>query len=249
MIKLERKQFAKTLLAIPLCLILSAYDFISAQLDISVIDMFVQKIMGRVTSYDSSSYILTVQNISFVIIFNFAFCDYIASHFRFGCVYVFSRLRSRWTWYYSRVIELVIYAFLYLVLFFGGTLLICICKSTRAFEITSLRTVAFLLAFSFFIVVNSTLAINLLSIRWGATVSFFAVEAILFFLIALSFFTHDIAWAVSLNPMSCLDLLNKETHIMLFIILNNTVWFLALFYIGRRRVAMYDIALFDPEIN
>ena len=249
MIRIEKRNLGKTLFAIPLCAVLSAYDFISEPLDLNVLDIFISKVLGRVTSYNNSSYILTVQNLSFVIIFNFAFSGYIANHFRYSCVYVFSRLRSRRHWYYSRVIEIMIYDLIYLILFFGCNLFVCIQKSTMEFEPASLGTIAALFGFSFLLVINTTLAINLLSMKWGTTVSFFSIQTVLFLLIALAFFFYDISWAVILNPVSCLDFLNKDVNSVLFIVLNNLVCFVSLLCLGKRRIVEYDVALFDAEVS
>lgn len=249
MIKIEKKQIIKTFLAIPLCILLSCYDLISQPDMYDIEELFVQKIFGRISFYDSSAYFITMQNLVFVILFNLIFSGYIASYFRYSCVYVFSRLKNRRSWYSSRIVELMIYAFIYVTLFLGGNLIVCIHKSVLSLESEAWKTIFLLLFLSFLLVVNTTLAINILSIRWGTTMSFFVIQVLMFLLVLLAIFTCNITWAAVINPVSCLNILGGDARTIVLIIASNIVWSLVIIGFGMRRVIKYDVALFDAELN
>ncbi len=247
--KIEKRFIIKAFLSIPLALILYCYEVFSPPEAIEITDMFIQKVFGKITTSDSSAYILTIQNLAFVIIFNLLFSSYISEHFRYSCVYVFSRLKSRKVWFNHRVLELIIYATIYIIMFFIITLFVCIRKSTLEFQSDDIEVYMIILLFSLMITLNTTIATNLLSIKFGTITSFFVVQGVLFFLVIISLVSDHNTFLSIVNPISCLNLLTHENYMTGLMMLNNIVIFFLLYFYGKKSITCYDIALFDAEIN
>lgn len=192
-------------------------------------------------------YSIVLQNMIFVILFSVMFSGYIAGHFRFSCVYVFSRLKSRRGWFAQRGCELMLSTALYIAVYMLATGIICKAGSAAAFPTAHMGDVLLIYVCAWLIAVNITLLINIASLRLGSTISFFAAQAILAGLIYPAVNTAPTAALAWVNPLSCVLVLDApnpgKTLIMGAVIL------LILLFGGMEYVNRYDIAMFDPEIN
>lgn len=247
--RVDRRRLKKALLAIPLALALHCLALISQPEPMPAMELLLGKVFGRITLNNNGIYLLAIENLAFVLVFNLLYATCISEHFRYSCVYVFSRQRCRRAWYFRRVGELVLYAVLYLLLYLGCVLLVCLRCSTLPLEPGDWGKFAFVFLFSISIVVDTTLAINLLAMRWGVTVSFFLVQGVLSSLILLAIWTCNIPWMVQLNPISCLSLLDQGAGEQVRMAAYHVLIFAAILFGGARYVARYDIAMFDAERN
>lgn len=250
-IRIEKKHVLKTLAALPLCLILFCYYFLpSYQTSLgSFSDAFCSMIFGSMDMENERIYLLTVENIAFILLFNIMFTGYITSHFRYSCVYVFSRIKSRKSWFSARALEIVIFAAVYDLFYILGTSAICIAATGTWPNYVAIYRVIIVYVFTFLILVNTTLLINIIALRIGTAPAFFVVEGIVFGLIALLLATYDIRAMVIINPISCLNLFNQGLNTGWFTAINNLIIGGAIFAFGRWYVGRYDIAMFDAEIN
>lgn len=247
--RVDRRRLKKALLAIPLALALHCLALISQPEPMPAMELLLGKVFGRITLNNNGIYLLAIENLAFVLVFNLLYATCISEHFRYSCVYVFSRQRSRRAWYFRRVGELVLYAVLYLLLYLGCVLLVCLRCSTLPLEPGDWGKFAVVFLFSLSIVMDTTLAINLLAMRWGVTVSFFLVQGVLSSLILLAIWTSNIPWMVQINPISCMNLFDQGAGAQVWMAAYHVLIFAAILFGGARYVARYDIAMFDAERN
>lgn len=247
--RIDRRCLSKALLAIPLALALHCFELISQPEAVRSMELFLGKVFGRLTLNNDGIYLLAIENLAFVLVFNLLYATCISEHFRYSCVYVFSRQRSRRAWYFRRVGELVLYAVLYLLLYLVCVLLVCLRRSTLPLEAGDWGKFAVVFLFSLSIVMDTTLAINLLAMRWGVTVSFFLVQGVLSSLILLAIWTSNIPWMVQINPISCMNLFDQGAGAQVWMAAYHVLLFAAVLFGGARYVARYDVAMFDAERN
>ena len=109
--KMNRTLWIKALSAVPLCLILYCFNLIpGSQAGESLTDVFTKTIFGKLDYQYSYVYAMAAENVAFILLFDILFAGHLTGHFRYSCVYVFTRIRSRRQWYFSRVGELTVCA-------------------------------------------------------------------------------------------------------------------------------------------
>ena len=247
MIRPEKRTLLKIPVAGILSLTINAATLVGRKSDMPPFEMLVYRLFGSMVSDSKEMFLIIVQNIIFIVLFSALFSGYISAHFRYSCVYVFSRLKSRRRWFAERALELMITAALYAAVYIGVTLMICCASSNAPFLREHLGSLLLLYLCALLITVNITLGINLLSLRFGSTVSFFVVQAALAGFIYLALNTAVSAPCAWLNPLSCILILDAPTPYLP--ILGSVIILILLFFGGMAYVDRYDIALFDPEIN
>lgn len=245
---MKKNDVFKLLAGVPLSLILSAFDLISDVEGTSIIDSFTFKVFGRISLQNESVYLLTMQNLLFVVVCNILFADSISAHFRVSSVYVFSRIYNRAKWYRKQVCMLLIRTSIFSSIYLITTLLICIRKSTEEISVSLLNPLLLIVFLSIFLCGTTTLLINLLSIRWGTNTGFVCVQVMLFALVFIGMATSRVSWATIINPVSCLNVLEKP-DMSILILLTDTAWFTLIFCCGSMYVKKYDVFLYDAEIG
>ncbi len=247
MVRLEKNTILKIPAAGVLSLALNITTLAGSKTETDPFEMLLYRLFGTMLSDPKEMYTIVVQNMIFVVLFSVLFAGYIAGHFRFSCVYVFSRLKSRRGWFVQRGCELMLSAALYTAVYMAVTILICNAGSTAKFPAEHVSDVLLLYVCAWLIVVNITFTINLMSLRLGSTVSFFVSQAALAGLIYPAVNTAPSAPLAWVNPLSCVLALDAphpgKTLITGGIIL------LVLIFGGMEYVNRYDVAMFDPEIN
>jgi hypothetical protein len=250
-IRIEKKHLFKTVAALPLCLVLFCYYFLpnyQTQLG-SFSEAFCSMIFGSMDMENERVYLLTVENIAFIMLFNIMYTGYITSHFRYSCVYVFSRIKSRKGWFSARAAEIMIFAAVYDLFYILGASAICAAATGSGPNYVALYRMIIVYVFTFLVLVNTTLLINIIALRLGTAPGFFIVQGIVFGLIALLLATYDTKIMVILNPISCLNLFNQGMNTGWLTALNNLIILAVIFLFGRWYVGKYDVAMFDAEIN
>lgn len=245
---MKRREYLKTFIGVPLCLVMSVFDLISSTRSYNVVEAFAYKVFGTISFQDEGVFLLTMQNLLFVVVCNILFADSLSAHFRTGCVYVFSRIHNRSRWFFKQVISLMAKTSIFTCLYLLTTLLICACKSNETVQIKDLYSLVLIFVFSLLLCGLTTLSVNLLSIRWGTTVGFIFVQLSLFSLIFVGTITYKSPVAIALNPVSCLNVLGHE-HEVLLNLLCSFGWMLLLCFVGRNFIKKYDVYLFDAEVT
>lgn len=136
----------------------------------------------------------------------FTLCGYFTGDLSSSGAYIFTRIRHRSTWYFSKLAALAAYACAYGALYLGGGVL-SLCVRGIAWRCTE-RTAAVLAAsyglLALFLILSGLL-VNLLSLRIPANFSFFAVFVLLLGGLALSCLTYqaeEIPPLFRLSPVS-----------------------------------------------
>ena len=200
----------KALSAFPLCLVLYCFILRPGCRDFyTLTETFCDTIFGIMDYEDTRVYIMTVENIAFIMMFNLMLGGHIAHHFRYSCVYVFTRLSSRRGWYAARALEIIVTAVLYCLFYVGSVLLISLNASQKPLDVVTLNRVLLVFLFSFLFVSSTTLLANILSLRYGTAVGFFITEGVTLTLLALLTATYRIKAAVLLNPIAFLNLFDQ----------------------------------------
>ncbi len=249
MVRLEKRNLLKAFIAVPLCFVLYSFHLASAPSSLSLSEQLEIMVFGKMDFNYSYAYIMTIENIAFIMLFNLMFSTHITTHFRYSCVYVFSRLRDRRRWYAARMLEIIICALIYTLLYVISVLVICMIVTGRPLDSVTLYRCFMVFLFSFLIVCSSTLLINLLALKFGTGAGFFIVEGIIFALVVIFMLTYDLPWAAYVNPLACLNLFNSPKNTAWVTTANNFIIFAAVFLGGMKYVSGYDVAMFDAELN
>ncbi len=241
---------AKALVALPLCLVLYCYELEpGCRAGYSLIQAFCAILFGAVDYQNSYVYIMTIENIAYIFLFDLMFAAHITGHFRYSCVYVFTRIHSRKKWSLARMAELLACAFVYAFLYVGGVLMISINAAQQPLTTTALIRVGMVFLFSFFLLSSTALSVNLLSLRYGTAIGLLVTVGSVLGLVALLLVFHAHPVAVLLNPLACLNLFNSGLGGALFTTAYNFVVLLVLLFAGVYTVSSYDVALFDAELT
>lgn len=249
MIRWEKEQIYKILSACPLAFIKCINELVSEVRDYSITDLVSYQIYGKISSPDGEMLVLVLQNMIFMIVFQIMFADYISKHFRYSCVYVFTRLQNRKKWYVCRIAELAVAAVFYLALYIGTITLICTGKSTYPLTGADIKALVLLMISAFFLVWNATVLVNTISLRWGMMAGFFFVQAGLAVLYALSKVSMAYPSLTMINPIACINILNADGGAILQMLIGNLGWTMLICYCSMRYIEKYDIALMDAELN
>lgn len=249
MLGLDKKNISKTVLAIPLAMVHSAYVWIGEVTETPISEIVMDRIFGRIGLESSGTVILTLENLCFSIFFNLIMAGYISDCFRCSCVYVFTRIRSRVRWVLYRVIEIYVYAMLYQALYMITTTLIGSRMSSKPLSQDDLRLLFTIYTYCILILMNTTLAVNFLAMKIGVITAFFVVQGIMLGLFMLALATRTKPVLIAMNPISCVGLLNYDLGMRAGILAINLSLLIMLLISGVRFVKGYDVALVDPEMN
>ena len=248
MLKLQKKPLAVSLIGAPLYLLLHFDGLIAVPADISAGSMLALRSFGQLPMSDWNSLTDIIGGIAFIILFNILYSGYITSHFRFSCVYVFSRVRSRESWYLQRCAEVLFYAALYSFLYVAAGLLICRHMVVQTITAADMLTALRIWIYSIILLGNTTLLLSLISLKTGTLTGFVVTQVAVFLLIFANLFISA-PTVIGLNPVSLLQfkLLTQTQHIGTVTV--NGVILAVLLMAGGQYVKRYDVAMFDAEVN
>lgn len=236
------------LLAVPLCAVMFAFSFIGEPGNESVLNLFANKIFGRVSFYDNSAYIEVLQNLIFLVVGNILFSDMIARHFRTGCVYVFSRIHNRRKWYIRKAGSLLLHATLFTFCYLTGALMICIFTTEKTLSSDEINALLLIYVFAFLLSGSTSLLVNLLSTKWGTTIAITLVQFVILALVFVARLTCNYPTIFMLNPMSCLGILENPSSLG-YVFASNLAVFFGVLFCGMRWIRKYDVFLLDAELS
>lgn len=246
----------KILIIIPVTLLLSANRFITGIVDISVGELLLGNVLGRMSLGDTKAFVIIIEHIYYFVIFNILFGTYIYQDFQYSSIYLFSRLKNRKLWFYKKTCELLILSFTYAFLFVITNLVICLKISTNALDNEAIK-IFIILCFKIFILLFiTTLAINIIAIRFGSTYGFTSVYIVTVLLIFLAInhnklpLIGDYQWSFMLNPFSgFLSKLISHKPMQVGFYLYNTGLIAIIIIFSAIYIDNFDIALADHEVN
>lgn len=224
--------------------------------DMPVAELFLQNMFSGNPSRTETNIVIVMFGLMEVIVFNLLFGTHIYRDLYENSIYIFIRQKSRIKWFVNRSFQLFVYSAVYNILFVLMTFLLCVIYSKQEIDIVAVRIVVItyilIQLFSFW----TTLMINLLAIRIGATASFITNYMTL---LALSFLAvnyesvpiiKNIPFFLSLNPVTNVtinwnDGIGKGLYpAFYFLILIGTTMLL-----GGKIISKMDISLENKEKN
>jgi len=248
-VHLQKKHLINAFVGAPLCLLINFDSLIAPVSDWSLRNMLGNRLFGSILMDDFRTLPELISGIAFIILFMILWSGYFPSHFRFSCVYVFSRIRSRVVWFLSRCLELLLYALMYSLLYILVGILLCWRVTGSPFSVSDFAAILGLWLFSTLLLFNLSLLMSLIALRWGSLTGFIMTQAVLFGLILLEYLFSAIPAAVMCNPASLLQFLVLPKKFICISFGVNCLIMLLLFILGCRYIQRYDIALFDAEVN
>lgn len=249
MLTVDRKCIGKAFLAIPLAAVLFASDFITKPEPLNISDLMAGKVFGRVMLDGHASYIATMENITFIILFLFLFSNYISEHFRYSAVYVFTRIRNRQKWCFIHMVELMIYDAIYVALYMVIIYCACCHRSTNTPSIHDLQTLVFIYIFAVLLVLLTSIMTNIFVLSWGTAVGVIAALLTISGLIFVAISTPNCQWLQVVNPFSCMDFLEKSIVLQIASLCSSVGLTALSAFVLTRKVYNYDVALFDLELK
>lgn len=255
----DKKKWWKSICIVPITILIYWTDLLPSNMQETIYAVLLDKFGGRITPCIDNAdniFLLNIQQLYFVIVFNLIYANQIVDHFRYSCIYVFSRIKNRKKWFLECSMELwkiaSLYGFLYVgILFFMAGL-------SSNFSITSKDIwVAFVLWFKVSVLCYiTTLLLNIISLRLGSVLAFI----IIFGGIALDTYTSPYIMNTAIvckYPMLAMfdpvngiyeSMLMNGRNVSLFIGYNTFLLIFATIF-GIYFVNKMDIALIHMEIK
>ncbi len=249
----SRRQILKTLLIIPVTFIMSVDNFLYAgTIEITISELLILKMFERVQVGDVRVFVLVIDKLIYMFLFNILYGNLISEEFRYNSIYVFSRLKSRKVWFVSKCVRLFLISMLYSLIFLACNLLICTVASVHRIYWGDINLVMILFIIISFMLMLTTLLINMISIRFGNGTGFILTYLVIVILLFMSLqgqsFMGSFRYLLLLNPMSSINIDIIENKIFLFFyIIYYFMLITATVLLGARFVNKQDIALYDAE--
>ena len=137
-----------------------------------VAELFLQYVFGGNPSRTETDVVMVIFGLFEVIMFSILFGVYIYRDLYENSVYIFVRQRSRIKWFLSKAVGLFLYCAIYNMLFVGIIFYLCTNCSGEEIDMVAVEilviTYIMILLFTYWM----TIIINILSFRFGATLSF-----------------------------------------------------------------------------
>lgn len=165
----------------------------------------------------SKVFLVAIQQLYFLIIYNILFANYIVDNFKYSCIYVFSRVENKNKWFLKNAVELFCTSAIYSLAFIITLFFISLVGANFYFTIEDIK-VAIIFWFKICILCyNTTLIVNLISIRFGSVISFIYVYGTVALIIMLSF---EIANTEIMQEHPILNIFNPVNGILQELVTN-----------------------------
>lgn len=174
----DKRKWWKNIWIVPITILIYWTDLLPNNVQETVSAVLLDKFGGRISpGVDNADniFLLDIQQLYFLIVFNLIFANQIVDHFRYSCIYVFSRIKNRKKWFLRCSLELWVIASLYSFLYVG-TLFFIGSLSAKFYITTNDLWIAFVLWFKVNVICYiTTLLLNIISIRLGSVLAFIII--------------------------------------------------------------------------
>jgi hypothetical protein len=253
---LDWKKWVKILLIIPPTFLYSIDDFMLEKNNNAISYLLAGKVLGQTSLNEKKVFVLVAESLIYLVIFNILYGNYISEDFRYSSVYLFSRLKNRKNWFYKKAFELLFIAGSYTIIFLGTNLFICKYSSTKTINRETWIIFMMLFAMLTMILTITTMAINLISLKYGNSIGFISVYVTFLVLIYIALKGQYIPLIrkypilMAINPACGISFNFTEIpYIQVVILFYYLVIITASFYFGANYVNKLDISLSDSENN
>lgn len=247
-------KWLKIIFIIPITILFNFNVFLSKPSDIMVGDLLLGKIMGQMTTDNATVFIFLVDSLFYLIIFNLLYGNFIYDDFRYSSVYLFSRLKSRKTWFYKKSLELLGITIVYTLIFLLTNLWLSKMNTVQAINSETLIIFGLLFTRLVLLLFLTTILINLLSIRFGNALGFITVYIGVVMLIFLAASHQSIPFIGSnnvflfLNPIcGLIEETFSNFNIQVLFYFYNFFLLCIINIVGAFYIDRFDIALVDYE--
>lgn len=248
------KKWLKVLVIIPITIIFSAYKFISEPIDITVGNLLLSTVMGQTSTENTTAFLFVVEKLFYLVIFNIMYGNFIYDDFRYSSVYLFSRLKSRSTWFYKKSLELLGITFVYTGLFLITNFFICKNCTLSPIEQSDIIILFLLFARIIMLLFLTTVAINLISIRLGNALGFIIVYISVVLLVFVAMNQSSLPyigtskWLLIFNPAcGIIEDIYYDTNLLVVFFIYNIILVCIAMMIGSLYIDRFDVALVDYE--
>lgn len=214
---------------------------------IPVSSCMMRQIFGGRTVEGMTFFVMTMDRIGFLLLFNILYGNYIAQHFSVGSVYVFSRVVSRKRWWLGQLKELfqisLTYSILYTLLNVGIACRCSLLPLTWADGAVILFLAGFVLSLTF----TSTVVINTLATAYGTARAFLTVYAVMMAMVIFAI-TNQSTLLSLWNPMSCVGFFFETAVGKAAVVVCHIGWFLAGIIGSTRYMIHKDLLMPDHSL-
>jgi hypothetical protein len=244
--------YLKMLIVMPLIILFNSGDIFSRpQLGQSVAELFSHKFYSETTHADITTFVLTISNLYFLFLFNLLYGTYIVDDYNHSGVYIFSRLRNRTRWYIQKMLMLLRFSVIYASIVVASLFMISLYESINRAEMgKALVFACFICCILCALMVITSSAISLISLKIGSVIAFFLVFSAEALMVLSALLPRDNVivdiW-IYLNPFGGLIEGMEGGGIALFRIIYLTGLVMLLIFIGQRVFARIDVGLIDAE--
>jgi hypothetical protein len=120
----KKKNLLSLLIIIPVTVVFN-YTLLWPGESSSLSQMLVSNLYDVKSIYEEKTLILAANSIYFIVLFHILFGTYIYKDFISNGAYIFTRLKSRKTWFYRKSFEIIKFSMIYSILFVGTLLALC----------------------------------------------------------------------------------------------------------------------------
>lgn len=173
----------KILTVIPLIFILSIYEFLSSPNELNIAYSLWQCFFGKLSGNFISTFVVASESVSFIILFLILFGTYLSKYYDIGSVYIFSRVKSRCSFFAKKLIALFIITCFYVLCYLATNLLLCLKKSTLSPDINVLYVFIFMFCYLSFLLMIFVLISNIIALYINSTNGIFLTTLFVFLLI------------------------------------------------------------------
>ena len=216
----------KILLLIPFVGIISLGDLFGAtKLEEEISYILWNSIFGSLSQGDIATIVLSMKTISSIFLFVLLYGNYIAEYFADVANIYFVRVRSRKVWTARKILELVVYAFFYSLLF--ATLETGICSlrvEEFVIERVLIQTMLIIVGILVPVLLVLTILVNGIATKWGISVGVLVAVVLTVGLEVVAIIGYNCLGNIVLNPLCFNIYLLEDRKTILYKIITNFIY-------------------------
>ena len=194
--------YLKTLLIIPMTLILSGVSMTSENVENTVSELFKYGLIGSITAGDNTQFVFVIESLSFLILFVVLYGNIVHRNFCVASDYRFSKISNRLLWYGRECMHLVIVTFVYSFLYLIIKLMIAINISVYECDWAAIEYFLMFLCWMCCLNIIFTLTVNMVALIKGTNFSMLAFSIGVVILVSLAIATSLYRIPSFINPLS-----------------------------------------------
>lgn len=241
------RKLLKTLWVVPYVICISAFHLLSEPSERLVSDIFLGELMGQTQADGIMLFLLTMENLGFLLLFHMLFGTFISEKFSHAPAYVFSRITRRGSWFLGQCLRLMLIAGVYTALQLGTHIWICSRMSLlgideRTWELAGITWIVFVC-----LLIMTSIPLNILAVARGTMPAFLIVYCVLVILAYLAVQTVGNPLLSMWNPLCYAQLFSEGRMQRLVQICYYLVLAAAVCAYGTVFIRGYDITLKEAD--